>query len=202
MTPAWLKILGPTLLGALAGWLAVFTAVRLLFWPRRPVRFLGLTIQGIIPRRKAELVQRLGEGLSRELAAGGVLENLLAGVDLEKEVGELVNKTTAPDLGGSFIGRIPGMSSLAEAFISQLRPWLAREAAALLVKHRGTIIEHIRGKIDPARFVAEKAGDLDWGWVEEAVGAPLRRDFAALELLGAAVGLVAGCLPPALEALW
>ncbi len=202
MTRAALSILGPPLLGALTGWLAAALALRLLFWPRRPVKLLGLTVQGVIPRRKAELARRLGEGLSRELAAAGVLENILAGVDIEKEVRELADKTAAPDLRGSLIGRLPGVSAVAESFTGQMRSLLAREAAALLTRHRAAVIEHVRRKIDPGKFVAEKAGELDWGWVGEAVAGPLKRDFLALELLGAAVGLAAGCLPPLMEMLW
>ena len=54
------------LAGALIGWLANVLAVRLIFRPHRPRNVLGLRLQGLVPRRRAELAARIAETVERE----------------------------------------------------------------------------------------------------------------------------------------
>ncbi len=55
------------LIAAVAGWLAVGVAAKLLFHPVTPVKFAGVTIQGVLPAKQEELAQKLGEMVSKEL---------------------------------------------------------------------------------------------------------------------------------------
>jgi uncharacterized membrane protein YheB (UPF0754 family) len=60
----------PPLLGAVIGFLTNALAIRMLFRPLRPWRFLGIPIPltpGIIPRRRGELAENIGTMVAREL---------------------------------------------------------------------------------------------------------------------------------------
>jgi len=53
----YLRFLVYPLLGAFVGYITNYIAIRLLFWPKR--RVLG--VQGLLPKRKAEIAKRAGE---------------------------------------------------------------------------------------------------------------------------------------------
>src|SRR5690606_19604310 len=55
--------------GAFIGWVTNVIAVRMLFRPKRPVRvpLTSLTLQGVLPRRHADLAASIGRTVSEEL---------------------------------------------------------------------------------------------------------------------------------------
>ena len=64
MSP-WL-ILIPVISGFI-GWVTNWVAIKMLFHPRNPVRFLGMTIQGIFPKRQEQFAIKLGKLVSEQL---------------------------------------------------------------------------------------------------------------------------------------
>ena len=65
----WSLLLFP-LVGAGIGWFTNHLAVKMLFRPKRPVRFAGLTVQGLIPRRREDLAESVAEIVEQELVGG------------------------------------------------------------------------------------------------------------------------------------
>ena len=66
----WLPYLVPPLLGALIGYVTNYIAIRMLFRPLRPWRLLGMRLPltpGIIPAKRGELAQRMGEMVGSHL---------------------------------------------------------------------------------------------------------------------------------------
>jgi uncharacterized membrane protein YheB (UPF0754 family) len=70
----WLPWLLPPLLGALIGYVTNYIAIRMLFRPLRPWRLFGLRLPltpGIIPAKRGELAQRMGEMVGSHLLTAG-----------------------------------------------------------------------------------------------------------------------------------
>jgi uncharacterized membrane protein YheB (UPF0754 family) len=79
------------------GYLGAWIAVRMLFRPRRPVRFLGLTIfpQGMIPRHRDRLAQAVGRAVGEELVSQETILNELTGKDfLRSKIQRVVDSYT------------------------------------------------------------------------------------------------------------
>src|SRR6186997_2829506 len=55
------------LVAAFTGWFTTWIAIYLLFHPREPKRFLGVTIQGIFPKRQKQFAAKLGTTVATEL---------------------------------------------------------------------------------------------------------------------------------------
>lgn len=67
---SWLPYLAPPLLGALIGYVTNYIAIRMLFRPLRPWRIFGVRLPltpGIIPSKRGELAQRMGEMVGSHL---------------------------------------------------------------------------------------------------------------------------------------
>ena len=79
------------------GYAAAWLAVRMLFRPRNPVKFLGLTVfpQGMIPRHKERMAKAIGKAVGQELVSQEtVLEELFEKEFLQKKIQGVVNSYT------------------------------------------------------------------------------------------------------------
>src|ERR1044071_4372134 len=87
------------------GYGAAWLAIRMLFRPRRPVKFLGLTIwpQGMIPRHRERLPQSIGNAVGNELVSQETVVNALFETDFfRRKVESLVNSYTDDLLNKSY----------------------------------------------------------------------------------------------------
>ena len=76
---------------------AAWLAVRMLFRPRRPVKFLGITIfpQGMIPRHRARLAEAIGKAVGEELVSPEtILAELFEKDFLRRKIEDTVNSYT------------------------------------------------------------------------------------------------------------
>src|SRR4051812_37289333 len=55
------------LIAMFIGWFTTWIAIFMLFHPREPKRFLGITIQGIFPKRQKQFASKLGGVVANEL---------------------------------------------------------------------------------------------------------------------------------------
>ncbi len=79
------------------GYGAAWLAVRMLFRPRRPVKFLGITVfpQGMIPRHRTRMAKAIGKAVGEELVSQEtVLEELFEKEFLHRKIQGVVNSYT------------------------------------------------------------------------------------------------------------
>jgi uncharacterized membrane protein YheB (UPF0754 family) len=55
------------LISAFIGWFTNWIAIKMLFHPKNPVKILGITFQGIFPKRQIQFAEKLGKLVSEEL---------------------------------------------------------------------------------------------------------------------------------------
>ena len=83
------------LIGGLIGWITNKVAIKMLFRPINPHKFLGITIQGVFPKRKDQMAISLADTIEKELLSKEVIMNQLLGEEkLEKIKIELNEKET------------------------------------------------------------------------------------------------------------
>ncbi|ONI79012.1 hypothetical protein ALI144C_29070 [Actinosynnema sp. ALI-1.44] len=71
--------------GGLTGWLTDWLALKMIFFPRAPKKFLFLTWQGMFQRRRMEVARDYGDMIAREvLTVQNVLEAVLTGPKSDK----------------------------------------------------------------------------------------------------------------------
>jgi uncharacterized membrane protein YheB (UPF0754 family) len=99
----WLPYLLPPLLGALIGYVTNYIAIRMLFRPLRPWRLLGMRLPltpGIIPAKRGELAQRMGEMVGSHLLTAEDVRQALEKPAFNRELKSAVN-----DKLGAFLDR-------------------------------------------------------------------------------------------------
>ncbi len=184
-------------LGGLIGWLTNLLAVRMIFRPFEPRRFLGIRVQGLIGRRQRELAESIGRVVGDHLLQHQdvvraletlELEELLAGI-LEQGLAEKVQELRGLPLIGGF---------LTDERVLQIRDKLVRGVLA----HRDAIFTAfetaIERGLDVRRIVTEKVAAFPVPRLEQLVLEVARRELRAIEFLGGLLGVLIGLAQVAL----
>lgn len=94
-TMPWLPWLIPPLLGALIGYVTNYIAIRMLFRPLHPWRLFGMRLPltpGIIPAKRGELAQRMGEMVGSHLLTAEDVRQTLEKPAFQRELKSAVNE--------------------------------------------------------------------------------------------------------------
>ena len=94
-TMPWLPWLIPPLLGALIGYVTNYIAIRMLFRPLHPWRLFGIRLPltpGIIPAKRGELAQRMGEMVGSHLLTAEDVRQTLEKPSFQRELKSAVNE--------------------------------------------------------------------------------------------------------------
>jgi len=87
-----IKVVLFVLIGGLIGWLTNKVAIKMLFRPVNPHRFLKMNIQGVFPRRKDEIAKSLAKIIENELLTKDEMMNQLLSEDKIEHIKKKLNK--------------------------------------------------------------------------------------------------------------
>ena len=152
----WVQITLLILFATFHGYAGAWLAVRMLFRPRRPVKFLGLTIfpQGMIPRHRDRLANAIGKAVGEELVSQDTILEQLTGNDfLRKRVQTVIDSYTDEFLAQNY-------PSLIEALPKNVREPVLDSISAL----QRRIAEHIEDVLK-----SEESLESIHGFVERRV---------------------------------
>lgn len=180
--------------GAVIGWITNIIAIRMLFRPKRPVRIplTSFTLQGVVPRRHADLAASIGRTVSRELLP---VAELLGRVDVSGIKAQMVEAVT-DHVDRKLETGLPRIlpQGMRLGLAAYLRDVISREAdevlESLLADFGGRISDHI----DVEALVTEKVMALDLDQLEELIIRIAGREVSAVVLFGGVLGFVIGLL--------
>ncbi len=159
-----LLILFATMHGYAGAWLAV----RMLFRPRYPVKFLGVTVfpQGMIPRHRDRLANAIGKAVGEELVSHETIIEELTGKDfLRNKVQAVVDSYTDSILSEDY-------PSLIEALPANIREPVLDAVAGLqlkLAEHINLILRSEESTSAISSFVTRRVDDVLGKRVSEVV---------------------------------
>ncbi|GBE15942.1 MAG TPA: DUF445 family protein [Proteobacteria bacterium] len=183
------------LVGALVGWITNRIAIIMLFRPRKPITFLGLRIQGLIPRRRHQIAQRIAETVEKDLLTVEDLEQAMSGVHWEDEIRSTLTSILHTKGPGIFIGKIPGIAKAWEALIlPQIIDILTPEISRLIGRYRDSFVRKLRGSVDIGQIVADRIERFEIQNLEKMVFALADREFRHIEWVGALTGAIIGAI--------
>ncbi len=201
MASSWIILGTLPLVSAFIGWATNRLAIHMLFHPREPRRFFGLKIQGVIPRRHAEIAEKTGEIVARELIQKHLIKSEIEQVDLEPILNDMVTNLVWDRLGPK-LKTIPLIGNMVnDSLLARLHVLAAEEMRreAPLIKARiATLAE---AHFDIERIVRERVDAFELTKLEEVVRRMAGREFRQIELFGAFLGGLIGVFQVALVLL-
>ena len=145
--------------GTFHGYAGAWLAVRMLFRPRNPVKFLGITVfpQGMIPRHRDKLANAIGKAVGDELVSQETIVDELFGKEfLQKKIQSVVDSYTEDLLAQNY-------PSLIEALPANLRDPILEAVASLQSKiglHIQTVLQNEETAQSVGAFVERRVDEF------------------------------------------
>jgi uncharacterized membrane protein YheB (UPF0754 family) len=182
--------------GAFIGWITTYLAILMIFRPRNPIKILGLTIQGIVPKKRHEIAMSIGRSVERDMISFDDFQDLIKDVDLDAEVGKIIDKYIDEKIASaaserSFVGRT--YNSVVDNVKDRLKAYLAREISTNANNIIKSFAQKVETEFDIQEIVAKRIDNYDVETLENVVFGFTKREFKFLEVMGGVFGFIIGC---------
>ena len=185
-------------ISALIGWITNFIAVKMIFRPRKEVRFLWFRIIGLLPRRKMDLAEKIAETVEKELISHRDIRAIVQSDDFHNQTGKVIKskindfleeKVTSNTLLALFVS--PDVTSrLSEVLMEELQ----KEIPGAI----NSLFETVESRLDFKTIIREKIKDFDVLRLESIVYTIASNELKAIEYLGGVLGFVIGLIQVAI----
>lgn len=192
-TFSWKWITVP-LIGAFIGWITNWLAIKMLFRPRQPVKILGFTFQGIFPKNKPRIANKLGEIVQRDLINFTDIKDRLKDPDalknFEDEIAQRVDVAIRER-----IERSPILDVIVpDQLISNVHKTIVEEIGKNLPNVIDTSLTKIEQKLDIHQLVKNKVEAFSDEKLENLLLDITSKEFTFIEIIGGVLGLLIGII--------
>jgi uncharacterized membrane protein YheB (UPF0754 family) len=187
----WALISVP-IIAAMIGYITNYIAVRMLFRPQKPRRFLGLVVHGLVPRRQKEIAASLGAMIERDLFSQEDIHAALSGADTAAEAAAFLSEqvdTFALKVGAQ--NPMVGMF-LQGPLLDQIKKMLSDQMAERFPQFMERIVSRVEHRLDVSEIVTRKIEGFDLSKLESLIYEISARELRMIEVLGGVLGFLVG----------
>ena len=182
-------------ISAFIGWFTNWVAIKMLFHPKEPVRFLGITFQGIFPKRQQQFAKKLGVVVATELLH---FDEIAARIKDPEHLGELapfIEKHIDEFLQIKLKEKLPVISMfVGEGTLGKIKEGLMEEINLLLPQLIDQFTGRLATSIDIEEMVSSKVSKFSSDKLEEILLSIMKKEFQFVEILGGVLGFIIGLL--------
>lgn len=188
------------IIAALIGWLTNYLAVKMLFHPRLPFSFFGITIQGVFPKRQKQLAQKLGVLVAEELFSIKDVTKKLKELATNQESMELVGKKIEKTIREKLVKSFPMLAMfLTDDMVVKVTNLFKAEIQDFLEESAQDQGNKLENNLNVEKLVRDKVEAFSSDKLEEILFSIMRKEFRFIEITGAILGFLIGCLQLALS---
>jgi len=190
----WHYLILPVI-GAVIGWITNYIAIKMLFRPYRPVRILGFTFQGLLPKRRKEFAASIARTVERDLLTVEDITRFFEGVEWEEEVDLAVAQTFEARMKSRTLGRIlktPILGLIGSEILRQIQKSLTHKIIAKIEEQKGRLVEKFQNAIELKEVVSRKVEGFNMEKIESLLMDLISQELTYIEFVGAALGFIIG----------
>lgn len=188
------KLLGPFLLmvsvGILIGWFTNYLAIKLLFRPYKEMNFIFFKIQGLIPKRKNEIIENIAEVVEQELISMTDIVEKFKNSNIDEEsLDKILDKIIGEKLKNSILEKNPLLKMFVNgSLIEKVKDYVKKS----ILDNKEEIIEEIvkiaESKIDFKEIMLEKMENFSLQEIENIILRVSKEELKHIELIGGILG--------------
>ncbi len=183
------------LLSTFTGWVTTWIAIKMLFHPRKPIKILGLTIQGIFPKNQRLIAEKLGQVVGKELLSFDEIEQKITSPEnlekLKPEIEAHIDNFLSHKLKEVF----PMLSMfIGDKTTSQLKAAFLLELESLFPVLMKGYMAKLQHDLDLEKIVTEKVASFSSEKLENILNQITKQEFKFLEFVGGFFGFVIGII--------
>ena len=189
------------ILAALIGWITNYLAVKMLFHPRKVISIGSIQFQGVFPKRQKQLAVKLGTLVAEELLSmNQITDKIRENVTCEASmnaIGKRIEKTIREKLVHAF----PMLSMfLSDEMVEKVTNLFRSELKDFLAESVVELSHKLEKELDIKDIVCEKVEGFSSDRVEKLLVNLMKKEFKFIELVGAVLGFLIGCVQLLLSA--
>ncbi|HEX4956665.1 MAG TPA: DUF445 family protein [Lacibacter sp.] len=189
----WLLLI--PLISAFIGWFTNWVAIKMLFHPKQPINILGLTIQGIFPKRQEQFAVKLGKLVSEQLLSFSDIEEKLTSPKNLQQMMPQVEQHIDHFLREKLSETMPMISMfIGDKTIEKLKATLTAELEHLFPSLIKTYTHSLKNELDLEKIVTDKVKNFSSDQLEAILYQVMSREFRFVEILGGILGFLIGLL--------
>lgn len=187
-----LKFILIPLIGAFIGWITNLIAVKMLFRPYQPIKFLGWQVQGLIPKRQGEIARVVGQVVQDQLVNTDEIMAILKNPEMISELEQRASQAVQFKVMAKVPKFLP--MSMRAALAEVIKEAIEKEMPELLDEMLGGLEHNLRDRLDLAGIVEKKINEMNLLELEELVLTIASDELKHIEYLGAILGLLIGVI--------
>jgi uncharacterized membrane protein YheB (UPF0754 family) len=188
----WTFLLIPVI-SAFIGWFTNWIAIKMLFHPREPKKILGITFQGIFPKRQQQFAMKLGKLVSNELLSFEDLEEKISNPENVEKLMPVLEEHIDNFLRVKLTEQIPMLGMLiGDKTIGQVKAVFINELKELFPVLMKQYMHKLQDELDLEKIVVDKVGSFSSNKLEEILNQIMSTEFRFVEIIGAVLGFIIG----------
>ena len=196
----WLVLI--PIISAFIGWFTNWIAIKMLFHPKQPITILGITIQGIFPKRQEQFAVKLGKLVSEQLLSFNDIEQKLTNTANLQKMMPQVEQHIDYFLREKLSETMPMISMfIGDKTIEKLKATLTAELERLFPSLIKNYTSSLKNELDLEQIVTEKVKNFSSDQLEAILYQVMSREFKFVEIIGGVLGFLIGLLQIAITLL-
>ena len=187
----WLIII--PVISAFIGWVTNWIAIKMLFHPREPKKILGITFQGIFPKRQMQFAEKLGKLVSDEFLSFSDIEQKISDPQNLKKIMPMIELHVDDFLRNRLSQEMPVISMfIGDKTIHKLKSAFMKEIEILFPQVMKQFAGNLKNELDLEHIVIKKVAAFSSDKLEEILYQIMSKEFRFVEIIGAIIGLIIG----------
>ncbi len=182
-------------ISALIGWITNYIAIKMLFHPKKKIKVLFFSIQGIFPKRQHILAARLGNIVATELFSFDDIKDRFTSTGTAHEINQILDEKLEDFMENKLKSTMPMLSMFMNADVkAKIKNTLHEEFQNILPDILNRFSDKLEKEVDVESIVAAKVSSFSTDKLEQILYSIMSKEFRFIEILGGILGFVIGLM--------
>ena len=189
------QLLVMVLISGAIGWITNWVAIKMLFRPHKEINFGLFKIQGLIPKRKAEIGTGIASIIQNELIS---VKDVISNIDRE-EFSKRLNKLIDDVLDKNLKKKVKEKFPLLQMFFTdKVAKDIGNTIKEIVMENQEKIFEifsnYAEENIDFEVIISDKISNFSVDKLEEIITFLAKKELKHIEVIGAILGMLIGAV--------
>ena len=188
-----MKLVIMVIISAAIGWITNWVAIKMLFRPHNEINLGLFKIQGLIPKRRAEIGTGIADVIQNELIS---IKDVIANIDREefsKRLNDLIDDVLEKNLKTKVKEKFPVMQMF---FSDKMAKDVSNTIKGIVMENQEKIFEifsnYAEENIDFSTIITDKISNFSLDKLEEIINGLAKKELKHIEVMGAILGAFIG----------
>jgi len=188
-----MKLVIMVIISAAIGWITNWVAIKMLFRPHNEINLGLFKIQGLIPKRRAEIGIGIADVIQNELIS---IKDVIANIDREefsKRLNDLIDDVLEKNLKTKVKEKFPVMQMF---FSDKMAKDVSETIKGIVMENQEKIFEifsnYAEENIDFSTIITDRISNFSLDKLEEIINGLAKKELKHIEVIGAILGAFIG----------